>query len=58
MMDDVFDGIVACSDVIGFHGRVRLKERHAVAAGGFGVPMEVEYGLSIRHHNRKGDRIR
>ena len=58
MIDDVLDGVIACSDVFGSHGRVRFQERHVVAAVGFGVPMEVEYGLSMRHGNREGDRIR
>lgn len=52
MIDNVLDGVVACSDVCGSHGRVRLQKRHVVATIGFGVPMEIEYGLSMRHCNR------
>lgn len=57
MIDNVLDGVIACSDVFGSHGRVRLKKRHVVAAVSFAVPMEVDYGLSMRHGNREGDRI-
>lgn len=58
MIDDVLNGVVACSDIFGSDGRVRMQERHVEATVGFGVPMEVEYGLSMRHGNREGDRIR
>ena len=58
MVDNVLDSVVARPNVFGSDGRIRLQKRHVVATVSFGVPMEVEYCLSMRHGNREGDRVR
>ena len=58
MVNNILDSVVACSNVFGSYARIRLQKRHVVATVGGGIPVEVEYGLSMRHGNREGDGIR
>lgn len=58
MIDDVLDGVIACSNALSGHGRVRLQELHVVAAVGFGISITIEYDLFMRHDDDEDDRIR
>lgn len=46
MIDNVLDGVVACSDVFGSHGRVRLQKRHVVAT----VQRDIQREHTEREH--------
>lgn len=58
MIDNILDGIIVYSNIFSSHGRVKLQERHIIAAVGFGVPIKIKYSLFIKYSNREGDRIR